>query len=285
MADAVYDLEGRVVLVTGGARGIGLAIANSAAARGAKIVLVDLDEDVAAETATTINGDAMGYGADVSDRTKIEAAFARAIDHFGRIDVVVANAGVAPPVTTAIGIDPEDWERVVRVNLYGVWHTVRAGMSEVVANQGQFVLVSSSYAFMNGALNSSYATAKAGVEALGRSLRPELIPLGASATVCYFGWITTRMVTGAFSEPIATRMRKLAPRFMTRQIPVARAGEAVVEGIETRAPRVIVPAEYAVFFWLRGILGPLMDRRFATDERLAGIVHDAEQPTRERRGA
>ncbi len=285
MADAVYDLEGRVVLVTGGARGIGLAIANSAAARGAKIVLVNLDEDVAAETATTINGDAMGYGADVSDRTKIEAAFARAIDHFGRIDVVVANAGVAPPVTTAIGIDPEDWERVVRVNLYGVWHTVRAGMSEVVANQGQFVLVSSSYAFMNGALNSSYATAKAGVEALGRSLRPELIPLGASATVCYFGWITTRMVTGAFSEPIATRMRKLAPRFMTRQIPVARAGEAVVEGIETRAPRVIVPAEYAVFFWLRGILGPLMDRRFATDERLAGIVHDAEQPTRERRGA
>ena len=285
MADVAYDLQDKVVLVTGGARGIGMSIANSAAARGARIALVDLDEDVAAETATTINGDAMGYGADVSDRADIEAAFARAIDHFGRIDVVVANAGVAPPVTTASGIDPEDWERVVRVNLYGVWHTVRAGMAEVVANQGQFVLVSSSYAFMNGALNSSYATAKAGVEALGRALRPELIPLGASATVCYFGWITTEMVTGAFSEPIVTRMRKLAPRFMTRQIPVAKAGEAVVVGIEGRAPRVIVPAEYAVFFWLRGILGPLMDRRFATDERLAGIVHDAEQLTRERRGA
>jgi len=157
---------------------------------------------------------------------------------------------------------------------------VRAGMSEVVANQGQFVLVSSSYAFMNGAMNTSYATAKAGVEALGRSLRPELMPLGASATVCYFGWITTEMVTGAFTDPIVARMRKLAPRFLTRQIPVAKAGEAVVEGIEARAPRVIVPTEYAAFFWMRGILGPLMDRRFATDDRVAGIVRDAEEMSR-----
>jgi len=281
MADRVYDLRDKVVLVTGGARGIGLAIANSAASRGAKVAVIDLDEDVAAETATTINGDAMGYGADVSDRTDLEKAFRRVIGHYGRIDVVVANAGIAPKVTTANAIDPELWERVVQVNLYGVWHTVRAGMSEVVANQGQFVLVSSSYAFMNGAMNTSYATAKAGVEALGRSLRPELMPLGASATVCYFGWITTEMVTGAFADPIVTRMRKLAPRFLTRQIPVSKAGEAVVKGIEERAPRVIVPAEYAAFFWMRGVLGPLMDRRFATDERVAGIVHDAEQLNRE----
>ncbi|MBK5232504.1 MAG: SDR family NAD(P)-dependent oxidoreductase [Thermoleophilia bacterium] len=284
MPDTVYDLRGKVVLVTGGARGIGLAIANSAAARGAKIALIDLNEDVAAETATTINGDAMGYGADVSDRAQLEAAFAQAIEHFGRIDVVVANAGIAPQVTTAHGIAADDWERVVQVNLFGVWHTVRAGMPEVVANGGQFVLVSSSYAFMNGAMNSSYATAKAGVEALGRSLRAELMPLGASATVCYFGWITTEMVTGAFSDPIVTRMRELAPRFLTRQIPVAKAGEAVVEGIEGRAPRVIVPAEYAVFFYLRGLLGPLMDRHFEKDDRVAGIVRDAEKLTLERRG-
>lgn len=283
MADTVYDLRDKVVLITGGARGIGLAIANSAAARGARIAIIDLDEDVAAESAITINGDAMGYGADVSDRAQVEAAFARTIEHFGRIDVVVANAGIAPQVTTVRGIDPDEWERVVQVNLYGVWHTVRAGMSEVVANGGQFVLVSSSYAFMNGAMSTPYATAKAGVEALGRSLRPELIPLGASATVCYFGFITTEMVTGAFTDPIVTRMRKLAPRFLTRQIPVAKAGEAVVAGIEGRVPRVIVPTEYAAFFYLRGLLGPMMDRRFANDERLKSIVHDAEQLARERR--
>ena len=111
------------------------------------------------------------------------------------------------------------------------------------------------------------------------------MPLGASATVCYFGFITTEMVTGAFTDPIVNRMRKLAPRFMTRQIPVTKVGEAVVQGMETRAPRVIVPKEYAAFFWLRGLLGPLMDRHFENDERLVGIVHDAEALSRERREA
>lgn len=282
MSDSVYDLSDKVVLITGGARGIGLAIANSAAARGAKIAVVDLDEDVAAETATTINGDAMGYGADVSDRAEVEAAFAKAVKHFGRIDVVVANAGIAPPVTTARAIAPEDWERVVQVNLYGVWYTVRAGMPEVVANGGQFVLVSSSYAYMNGAMSSSYASAKAGVEALGRSLRPELMPLGASATVCYFGFITTDMVADAFADPIVNRMRKIVPRALTREIPVAKAGEAVVEGIERRAPRVIVPFEYKAIFYLRGLLGPLMDRQFESNDRIGEVIRDAEQLTRER---
>ena len=283
MTDTSYDLQGKVVMITGGARGIGLAIANAAAARGASVALVDLDEDVAAETATTINGQATGIGADISDRSQVVAAFARAIEQFGRVDVVVANAGIAPQTTTARAIPADEWERVIQVNLFGVWHTVRAGLPEVVRNGGQFVLVSSSYAFMNGAMNSSYASAKAGVEALGRSLRSELLPLGASATVCYFGWITTEMVTGAFSDPIVDRMRKLAPGFMTRRIPVVRAGEAVVEGIGRRAPRVIVPFEYRVFFYLRGLLGPLMDRRFETDDRVAGIVRDAEQLTLERR--
>ncbi|MGA7397865.1 MAG: SDR family NAD(P)-dependent oxidoreductase [Solirubrobacterales bacterium] len=282
MPDTVYDLRGKVVLVTGGARGIGLAIANSAAARGARIALVDLNEDIAAETATTINGDAMGYGADVSSRDEVEAAFRKAIAHFGRIDVVVANAGITSQVTTAAAIPAEEWERVVQVNLYGVWHTVRAGMDEVIDNEGQFILVSSSYAFMNGVMNSAYATAKAGVEALGRSLRPELLPHGASATVCYFGFIKTDMVTDAFADPIVNRIRKLAPRFLTRQISVTRVGEAVVEGMESRAPRVIVPVEYAALFWLRGLLGPLMDRRFETDARIGGIVADAEELTRER---
>ncbi|MGK2955373.1 MAG: short-chain dehydrogenase/reductase [Solirubrobacterales bacterium] len=284
MSETVYDLQGKVVLVTGGARGIGLAIANAAAARGASIALLDLDEDATLESAMTINADAIGIGADISDRAQVEAAFERVVERFGRIDVVVANAGIAPQTTTARAIPPDEWERVIQVNLYGVWFTVRAGMPEVVRNGGQFVLISSSYAFMNGALNSSYATAKAGVEALGRSLRGELIPLGASATVCYFGWITTEMVTGAFSEPIVDRMRKLAPAFMTRQIPVKTAGEAVVNGIERRSPRVIVPREYGIIFFMRGILGPLMDRRFESDDRIEGIIRDAERLTLERRG-
>ncbi len=272
-----YELADKVVLVTGGARGIGLAVAQSAHSRGAKIVLIDLDEEVAAESAATLGSRAIGIGADVTSFEQVETAFERAISEFGRVDVVVANAGIAPSVATVAGMPVDEWERVVQVNLYGVWHTVRAGMEQVVDNQGQFVLVSSSYAYMNGMLNTPYATAKAGVEALGRSIRTELLPHGASATVAYFGFIRTNMVGTAFEDPLVNRIRAIIPSFLTRQIPVFRAGEKVVEAIEKRAPRVIVPFEYKAIFYLRGLLLPLMDRRFATDERIAAVVRDSER--------
>jgi len=277
-------VNGRVVLITGGARGIGFSIAEAAYRRGASMVLIDLDEAVVSESASILGERAIGIGADVTDLSQMERAFARAVEHFGRVDVVIANAGIAPEVSSVNGIPDEDWERVLAVNLYGVWRTVRAGMDQIVANGGQFVLVSSSYAYMNGTLNAAYATAKSGVEALGRSLRTELIPLGASATVAYFGWVTTEMVTGAFSDPIVDGMRKTAPKFMTRQIPAKVAGEKVVDGIESREARVIVPFEYKAAFFLRGLLGPLMDRRFETDPQVARLVRDAEARSAEHRG-
>lgn len=279
-----YPVDGRVVLITGGARGIGFSIAEAAYRRGASVVLIDLDEAIVSESASILGERAIGIGADVTDLAQMEGAFARAVERFGRVDVVVANAGIAPEVSSVNGIPDEDWERVLEVNLYGVWRTVRAGMDQVVANGGQFVLVSSSYAYMNGVLNAVYATAKAGVEALGRSLRAELIPLGASATVAYFGWITTDMVTTAFSDPITDGMRKTVPKFMTRQIPAKVAGEKVVDGIEGREPRVIVPFEYKAAFFLRGLLGPLVDRRFETDPQVARLVRDAEARSAEHRG-
>jgi len=280
-ADPVSD---KVVLITGGARGIGLAIAESAYQRGASLVLVDLDPGIVEESARTLGDRAIGIGADVTDLEQMEAAFATAVERFGRVDVVIANAGIAPGINPVNGISTADWERVLEVNLFGVWRTVRAGMDEVVRNGGQFVLVSSSYAFMNGTLNAAYASAKCGVEALGRSLRTELRPLGASATVAYFGWITTDMVTDAFADPIVDGMRKTAPKFMTRQIPAKVAGEKVVDGIEARDPTVIVPFEYKVSFYIRGILGPLMDRRFETDPQVARLVRDAEARSAEHRG-
>lgn len=281
---SAFPVGGKVILVTGGARGIGLAIAESAYARGASLVLIDLDPDVVAESARTLGDRAIGIGADVTDLGQMEAAFQAAVERFGRVDVVVANAGIAPGVNPVNGIPDEDWERVLEVNLFGVWRTVRAGMDEVVRNGGQFVLVSSSYAFMNGTLNAAYASAKCGVEALGRSLRTELLPLGASASVAYFGWITTDMVTDAFADPIVDGMRKTAPKFMTRQIPARVAGEKVVDGIEARDPAVIVPFEYKVAFYMRGLLGPLMDRRFETDPQVARLVRDAEARSAEHRG-
>lgn len=276
-AGQAYDLEGKVVLITGAAKGIGFETARRVHGRGAMVALVDLDAADAEAAATGLGARAIGLAADVSEFVQIEAAVAAARQAFGRVDVVVANAGIGPPIKTVRVFPAEVWERVYRVNLLGVWNTVRAGMEDVVGNGGQFVLISSSYAFSNGVFSSPYATAKAGVEALGRALRIELAPLGASATVAYFGWIKTDLVAETFADPLADRFRKEAVAgFLTRQVPVSRAGKAILGGIENRRPRVIAPFEWKLLFYARGLIGPLMDRRFRGDKHVASIVAEAE---------
>lgn len=273
-----YLLADRVFFITGAAQGIGLEVARMAHARGAAVVLTDVEGSGVERAAELVGPRTLGLVADVRDLGQIEAAFEAAVERFGRVDVVVANAGIAPEITTVRSADPEDWERVVDVNLFGVWRTVQAGLPQVLANRGQFVLVSSSYAFMNGVLNSPYATAKAGVEALGRALRAELLPRGASATVAYFGWIRTELVRKAFDDPIVDRMRHEAvPSLLTRRIPVRRAGRAIINGVENRSPRVIAPFEWRLLFLLRGVLGPFTDLGFERDPQVAEIVRAAEE--------
>lgn len=116
----------------------------------------------------------MALAADVVDLEAMEQAVSDSVDHFGKVDVVIANAGITPLKTTARAIDADDWEKVVEVNVMGVWRTIRAGLPAIKKNGGQAVIISSSYAHVNGIFNSSYAVSKAAVEALGRALQIEL---------------------------------------------------------------------------------------------------------------
>jgi NAD(P)-dependent dehydrogenase (short-subunit alcohol dehydrogenase family) len=280
-----YDLNGKVALVTGAAKGIGFETARQIHMRGGSVAVVDLDASEAGEAAERIGDRAIGIGSDVTDHAAIMQAVAETVERFGGLDVVVANAGIAQTkMATVRGIGSEEWERVFEVDILGVWRTVRAALPQIVERRGHVVVTSSVYAFVNGVLNSPYAVAKSGVESLGRSLRAELMPLGASASVAYFGWVDTKLVQDAF-ENNGDRMQQNLPEFLRKRIGPDEAGAAVVRGIEERAPRIFAPKWWRYVSALRGILNPLLDRRFERDAAMTATIREVESETDEQGAA
>jgi NAD(P)-dependent dehydrogenase (short-subunit alcohol dehydrogenase family) len=271
-----YDLNGKVALVTGAARGIGYETARQLHLRGASVTVLDIDAAEAREAAERIGPRAIGLATDVTDHSAVMQSVAETVDRFGGLDVVVANAGIAQKrMATVRGIGVEEWERVFEVDMLGVWRTVRAALPQVVERQGHIVVTSSVYAFVNGMLNSPYAVAKSGVESLGRSLRAELTPLGASASVAYFGWVDTKLVQDAV-EVNGDRMQQNLPEFLRKRITPDQAGAAVVRGIEERAPRIFAPKWWRYVSAFRGLINPLLDGRMDSDPRVLATIREVE---------
>lgn len=284
---ATYDLNGKTALVTGAARGIGLATARALIAQGASVAIVDL-EQAAADRAAAELGEArtLAIAADVTDRSAMQRAVAATVERFGALDVVVANAGIAPRVATFKAMAPESFTRVLDVNLWGVYRTVDAALPQIVERGGHVVVISSVYAFVNGAGVVPYAMSKAAVEQFGRALRVELAPHGASASVAYFGFIATEMIhQGLDADPVATSLYETAPKALRKRIPPSAAGEAIVRGIERRSPRIIRPRRWTLVSLLRGLLNPLSDRQLERDAKMHAALRrlderaGEEQPT------
>jgi NAD(P)-dependent dehydrogenase (short-subunit alcohol dehydrogenase family) len=276
----VFSLNGKVALVTGAARGIGFETARQLHLRGASVAVLDLDAAQAREAAERIGERTIGIGADVTDHGAMMAAVAETVERFGGLDVAVANAGIAQSkLMTTRAIGTEEWERVFEVDLLGVWRTCRAALPQIVERRGQLVLISSVYAFMNGMGNSPYAVAKAGVESMGRTLRTELMPQGASATVGYFGWVDTKLVQDAMDQEDAGRLNEFTPDWLLKRITPEEAGAALVNGIEQRAPRVFAPKWWRYVSAARGVLMPLLDKRMERDDRMGAFLRDLDAKT------
>ena len=281
----VFPLSGKVALVTGGARGIGFGTAEALARRGATVVLVDLEQAAAEAAASRLSQSARGFAADVTDRGAMQRVVATVVEQQGGLDVVVANAGIASRGATVRAMNGEAFDRVLTVNLGGVYNTVISALPQIAARRGHIVVTSSVYAFVNGLGAAPYAMAKAGVEQLGRALRVELAPHGAGASVAYFGFIDTEMVHRTIDgDPIANQLGEVLPGVLRKRLTPAQAGEAVARGIERRAPRIIAPKRWAAFSALRGIVNPAIDAYMVRDAATQAIVRelddrgDQEQP-------
>ncbi len=274
---STYSVQGKVALVTGGARGIGYETARQLRERGAHVALVDLDANETNASAARLGDGVIGLAADVTDPTAMADVVNQVVARFGRLDVVVANAGIAPQPATTHTMDPREFERVLEVNVLGVYRTVKAALPQVIANGGHVVVVSSVYSFVNGVLLAPYAMSKASVEQFGRALRSELVQHGASASVAYFGFIDTAMVREGFASPIAQRFEATFPGFLRKRLQPSAAGEVIANGIERRSARIMAPKRWISFSRLRGLVNPALDRRNERNAKIQRIIVDAEQ--------
>ncbi len=271
-----YPVAGKVALVTGAARGIGFETASLLCARGARVVLVDLDPQAIAQAAAGLGENAVGLAADVRDAAAMQDIVDEVVARFGRLDIVVANAGIANQPRTMRTMPAAEFERVIDVNVLGVYRTVQPALPHIVANQGHVVVVASIYAFVNGVLMAPYAMSKAAVEQYGRALRGELAQHGASAGVAYFGFIDTAMTQDAFTNPIGKRFEETFPKFLMKKLQPTAAAAAIVDGVERRSPRTVAPKRWTGFSSLRGLVNPGLDRRTERNATIQAILRDAD---------
>jgi len=187
------DFSGKTVLITGASRGIGEASARLFAEAGANLALVargNSIEDLAAE----IGDQAIALPCDVSDYTALEHAVAQTVAKFGRLDVLINNAGVVEPIAHMMESDPAEWAKVIDINLNGVYYGMRAAVPHMIKNGGGTVLTISSGAAHNPIEGwSHYCSSKAGVAMLTRMLDVEYRAAGIRAMGLSPGTVATQM--------------------------------------------------------------------------------------------
>ena len=247
------------MLITGAARGIGAGTARRLAAKGAKVSLVGLEPEELEKVAAECGPEAAWFETDVTDWDALERAVSGTVERFGGIDVVMANAGVAVAGLVRT-VDPRSWERVIEVNLLGVWRTVRTCLPHVLERRGYVLPVASMAAAVHGPVMSAYSAAKAGVEAFGDSLRSEVKHHGVDVGVAYFSWIQTDMVAGGDASAAGSILRGRMKGPLGKTYPLSVAIDAVEKGIESRARRVVAPGWARIMLALRDFVGPLQDR-------------------------
>jgi len=213
MPEGSREFQGRVALITGGSRGIGLAVARRLAHEGADVVLADIDEDAVLSAAANMSAQgsrALGIRMDVVSAPEVCQGIGRARDVFGRVDILVNSAGVLGPSLPVWETSEEAWDRLIAVHLRGTFLCCKAVIPGMIERQwGRIVNVSSLAGKEGFPLGAAYCAAKAGVIALTKSLAKEVASYNIRVNCVAPTVIETDLVQGISAEAMAEKKRRI----------------------------------------------------------------------------
>ena len=220
-------LKDKVAIITGSAQGIGFAIAELFAAEGAAVVIVDVNAELAAQSAAVIaagrTAKTLGLTCDVTKFDQCEAVVKTALDKFGKIDILVNNAGITKD-NLLLRMSEADWDLVLNVNLKGAFNLIKAGIRPMMkARYGRIVNIASVIGQEGNAAQANYAASKGGLISLTKSVAREFASRGITANAVAPGFIKTRMTEVIPENMKAKLIEKILLGRMGDPAEVARA--------------------------------------------------------------
>ena len=208
------QLQDQVAIITGSARGIGRATARCLAQEGASIVIADINGEGAQDAAAEIEGlgrPALAVATDVAEQAQVQAMVQQAIETFGRIDMLVNNAGNAA-LTPLLETTPEEWDRTIKIHLYGTFFCTQAVVAHMVPHvRGRIVNMSSVSGLVGSAGRSAYGAAKGGIATLTKVLAVELAPHGIRVNAIAPGAVETELSRAAWTPADQEGYFRLTP--------------------------------------------------------------------------
>jgi NAD(P)-dependent dehydrogenase (short-subunit alcohol dehydrogenase family) len=259
----VVDIAGKAILLTGAAGGVGSATARLLAARGANLVLVDVDEEGLAALGQELGEAHPAVHADITDLAQLQQATIAAQERFGGIDVVVANAAV-DAIAPIAEIELATFDRVVEINLLGTFRTVRAALPAMVGRNGHLLIINSLGAVVPPPFQSAYAASKAGLAAFADSLRLELRGSGTTVGMLYFGAIDTEHFRTGMAHPLMQRANARLPKSLIKAAPAEDGAAAIARAIERRSRRDVFPRSNRPLMWTPKVMQRIAERWIST---------------------
>ncbi|WP_088041927.1 SDR family NAD(P)-dependent oxidoreductase [Bacillus sp. EAC] len=259
-----WMVQGRVALVTGASRGLGAGLVERMAKRGMKVVLFGLEPELMKEVATPFGSKMRIVEGDVTSLEDLKGAVNTAISAFGKLDVVVANAGIGT-IDPLENIDPNNFRKVIDVNLIGVFNTLHAAAPSLKESKGYAMVVSSMAAFIQSPLNSHYTASKAAVFAMANCFRLEMRPFGVDVGTIHPSFANTDMMKEIEVVPGGKQLwngNKGVWGMLEPEVVI----DAMEHALLTRKRMTVVPKKFWLAAMCPSFAQPLIERFFTKNK-------------------